>query len=175
MTSLSQRSVVPATSLSMGARLRQRQGGLAVLMAGLLAVFGLFVLTALDVAGQAVWWEIGNWTLTAVIAVGLAAIGARASDGPVRQVRLLGTAAMATYLTGQLLWDGQVAAGLYPVPAPSDLLFLGMAFPFAVMSVRSDRNLLGFEAGLPRVNQRTPKKMSPLANSRRGSAVAQPG
>lgn len=47
-----------------------------------------------------------------------------------RRVRALGAAAVALYLGGQVLWDVQVALGIYPVPAPSDVLFLGMVLPF---------------------------------------------
>lgn len=105
------------------------------MIVGLPGVMVLFLLTALDVADLATWWEVGHWTLTAAMAVGLAAVGARAASGPERRVRALGAAALGAYLAGQLLWDGQVALGIYPVPAASDYLFLGMVVPFVAALV----------------------------------------
>ena len=110
-----------------------------ILVTGSLLVFALFVLTALDVGGLATWWENGHWTLTAVMAVGLAVVGARNVAGTERQVRALGAVAVTVYLAGQLLWDVQVALGQYPVPAPSDVLFLGMVVPFAAALTLADR------------------------------------
>ncbi len=110
-------------------RLRSDQGSRAILLVGMPAVIVLFVLTSLNTGGLAAWWEIGHWTLTAAMAVGLAVIGARAASGTERRVRALGAAAAALYLSGQVLWDVQVGLGIYPVPAPSDVLFLGMVLP----------------------------------------------
>jgi diguanylate cyclase (GGDEF)-like protein len=106
------------------------QGVRTILLVGLPGVIALFLLTALNVGGLATWWEIGHWTLTAAMAVGLAVVGVGATSGTERRVRALGATAVGVYLAGQLLWDGQVALGMYPVPAPSDVLFLGMAVPF---------------------------------------------
>lgn len=103
---------------------------IVIVSAVLLAV--LFILTALDAAGWAMWWEIGHWTVSAALAVGLALVGARRATGVERRARAVASVALATYLIGELLWDAQVVAGLYPVPAPSDLFFLGMAAPFLV-------------------------------------------
>lgn len=109
---------------------RQDHGSRAILVVGVPAVIVLFVLTALNTAGLATWWEIGHWTLSAIMAVGLAVIGAHAASGTERRVRALGAAAAGLYLAGQVLWDVQVAVGIYPVPAPSDVPFLAMVLPF---------------------------------------------
>ena len=134
MTPTSHPSMLRAANLRIGGSLPgwQDQRTRAILLVGLPGVIALFLLTALDVAGLATWWEIGHWTLTAAMAVVLAVVGARAASGTERRVRALGAAAVGVYLAGQVLWDGQVALGLYPVPAPSDVLFLGMAVPFVV-------------------------------------------
>ena len=109
---------------------RPDRGSRAILWLGVPATIVLFVLTSLNTAGLATWWEIGHWTLSAVMATGLAVIGARSANRMERRVRALGAAAVALYLAGQVLWDIQVAAGIYPVPAPSDVPFLGMVVPF---------------------------------------------
>lgn len=109
------------------------------MLLGLPALVAMFAVTALDVAGVAMWWENGHWTLSAGMAAGLAIAGAKATGGGERRVRTVGAAALIVYLAGQLLWDAQVALGAYPVPAPSDLLFLGMVAPFVgalVVAVR---------------------------------------
>ena len=132
MTSTSIPLTMPAPDAPVETHPRHRpdHGSRAILLVGVPAVIVLFVLTALNTAGLATWWEISHWTLTAIMAVGLAVIGARSASGTERRVRALGAAAIALYLGGQVLWDVQVAIGIYPVPAPSDVLFLGMVLPF---------------------------------------------
>ncbi len=134
MTSTSHPATLPAANLRIGPRFRRPldPGTRAITLVGLPGVLVLFLLTALDVAGLAMWWEIGHWTLSAATAVGLAAVGASTASGTERRVRALAAAALSVYLAGQVLWDGQVALGAYPVPAPSDVLFLGMVAPFVV-------------------------------------------
>lgn len=90
----------------------------------------LFAMTALDTAGLVMWWEMAHWTVSAALAVALALVGARRSTGIERRARAVAGVALAFYLVGQVLWDVQMAVGLYPVPSPSDLLFIGMAAPF---------------------------------------------
>lgn len=92
----------------------------------------LFTLTAVNLAGAAVLWENAHWTLSAGSAVALAFIGARRITGVERRARAVAGIALAVYLGGEVLWDVQVGFGIYPVPAPSDVLFLGMAVPFLV-------------------------------------------
>ena len=103
-------------------------GHLVVAGAAVLLV-ALFALTAFDTA-RAAWWELGHWTFSAAAATALAFIGARQTTGAERRARAVAGVALAVYLAGQLVWDALVVAGTFPVPAPSDLLYLGMAVPF---------------------------------------------
>ena len=102
----------------------------ALSAAGAVLLAILFVLTSLDTAGLAMWWELGHWTISAAFAVAIALVGARRGTGEERRARALACTALMLYLAGQLTWNVQVAAGLDLVPAPSDLFFLGMAAPF---------------------------------------------
>lgn len=100
------------------------------MLIGLPGIFALFGLTALDVAGLAMWWELGHWTLSIAMSTALALLGTRAAIGIERRVRGVAAVAVGLCLLGQLAWDAQAVLGIYPVPAPSDIPFLGMAVPF---------------------------------------------
>ncbi len=86
-----------------------------------------------DAGGQATLWENTHWTVSALVAVLIAACAvARSPSIPGSgRAKLIATLGLGLYAAGQLAWDAQVAAGLYPVPALSDLLFLGAALPIA--------------------------------------------
>ncbi|MHB8960276.1 MAG: hypothetical protein ACYDAN_11670, partial [Candidatus Limnocylindrales bacterium] len=97
-----------------------------------LAVAGfvpLFAFAAANVGGQAALWENAHWTLASLAAVLLATGHVRGATGPTRRVRLLGVAGLVSYFAGTVVWDVQISAGAYLVPAPSDALFLAMAVP----------------------------------------------
>lgn len=100
-------------------------------VAAVILLSPLVALAATDADGQAVLWENAHWTIAALAAVMIALAGARGAQGPTRDVRLLGAAGAASYLIGQLTWDLQVAAGIFLVPAPSDVFYLGMGVPVA--------------------------------------------
>lgn len=89
----------------------------------------LFLLTALDVAGQAVLWENAHWTLTSAVSAALAALALRHAVSDERPARMAIAVGFGMYFGGQLAWLIQVALNLVTVPAGSDLLFLSSAIP----------------------------------------------
>lgn len=102
----------------------------------------LFMLAATDAGRQAVFWENAHWTISALVAAVIALVGTRGMQGATRVVRLLGAAGAISYLGGALVWDAQVAAGLYPVPAPSDVFFLGMVVPLGAALLAHARRVV---------------------------------
>lgn len=98
---------------------------------GVLALVPLFAAAAANLGGTAAVWENAHWTLSSLIALLIGVRGVRTSIGSTLRVRALAIAGLAAYLAGSVLWDIQVILGVFPVPAPSDVMFLGAAVPLA--------------------------------------------
>jgi diguanylate cyclase (GGDEF)-like protein/PAS domain S-box-containing protein len=96
---------------------------------GLPALALLMLLTALDAGGYVVPFENAHWTLAGFLAFAIAFSAARRTRGRERRLRLLVALATGCWVLGQLSWDIQTAAGIYAVPAPSDLGYLLMLVP----------------------------------------------
>jgi diguanylate cyclase (GGDEF)-like protein len=95
-----------------------------VLLTGVPVLMAFFVLTAMDFQGQIVLWENAHWTISAAIAVALAAVGtvcANADERPIRKGFLL---AAGVYFVGQVAWNLQAAVNHLSVPALSDIFYL---------------------------------------------------
>lgn len=113
------------------------------LLAGSLGVLiGLFVLAGLDVGGQAALWENAHWTLSSLIALGMVTGAWRARAGTGRSTDVLAVLGLGLYALGQMVWNVQFAAGLYLIPAPSDLFYLGAALPLAATGIVATRRAL---------------------------------
>lgn len=113
-----------------------------LLAVSLAALLGLFVLAGLDVGGQAALWENAHWTLSSVIALSLVLGAWRHRPTTGRPMAALVVLGLGLYALGEFVWDVQVAAGLYLVPAPSDLFFLGAALPLSAVGVVVARRTL---------------------------------
>jgi diguanylate cyclase (GGDEF)-like protein/PAS domain S-box-containing protein len=107
-----------------------------LLVVGLPALAALMLLTALNVGGEVSLWENAHWTLAGLLAAAVAMSAAHRAHGRERQLRLMVALAAGCWALGQLMWDVQSAAGIFLVPAPSDIGFLLLIVPaFAAMRV----------------------------------------
>lgn len=126
----------PAASAGIPTPLRGTPAGW-LLATGAAALTVLFVLTALNVGGQAVLWENAHWTVAYLLAPVLAFLGYRRSEGEDRSASRWLTVGLTLGAIGMLAWDAQVATSIVTVPAPSDVFFLASAGPIAWGLVRA--------------------------------------
>ena len=113
-----------------------------VLWIGLPVVAIFFGLTAVNLNGNVVLWENAHWTAAGIVAFAYPASVAWRSAGTPRMVATLVALGTGAWLTGQLLWNAQVALGFYAFPAPSDVGYLLVALPVAVAIVAAIRGRL---------------------------------
>jgi diguanylate cyclase (GGDEF)-like protein/PAS domain S-box-containing protein len=106
-----------------------------ILLGGLATVAVLMLATALDLGGQQVFWENAHWTLAGATAFAYAALTAYRSTGQDRRVAALVAVGTGCWLLGQVAWVVQTAAGVFAVPAPSDLGFLMLVPPVVIAFV----------------------------------------
>ncbi len=106
----------------------------------MVAIF--FGLTAVNLGGNVVLWENAHWTAAGIVAFAYPASVAWRSAGTPRMVATLVALGTGAWLTGQLLWNAQIALGFYSFPAPSDVGYLLVALPVAVAIVAAVRGRL---------------------------------
>ncbi|MDQ3493378.1 MAG: hypothetical protein M3452_08980 [Chloroflexota bacterium] len=114
-----------------------RRWRVLLLLAGLAALAGIFILTAIDAGGQRAVWENLHWTVAPIM--GIAVTAARLRGSPTADRRALWSiiAGLSLFLLGQLTWMAQIMLGIFTVPAPSDLFFLLSGLPIAAAFVLS--------------------------------------
>ncbi len=101
-----------------------------------------FMLTAIDLDGNARLWENAHWTTAGLVAFAYPASVAWRARGTQRLIATLIAMGTGAWFIGQLLWDAQTALGFYSFPAPSDVGYLLLALPVAVAFLAAIRGRL---------------------------------
>jgi signal transduction histidine kinase/CheY-like chemotaxis protein len=88
------------------------------------------------------FWDNVHWTVSYATAATLAYLSSRRATGATRRARTWFAAGIVALLSGQLLWDIQVAVGWNPFPGPSDAFFvlLGPLFCAGVISLTREQS-----------------------------------
>ncbi len=88
------------------------------------------------------FWDNVHWTVSYASAAILAYLSSRRASGSARRARTWFAFGLLALLTGQLLWDIQVAASWNPFPGPSDGFFvlLGPLLGVGVLSLTREQS-----------------------------------
>ena len=119
----------------------------AILTTGLPVLVGLMSLTAANVGGQVVLWELAYTTLAGFIGLAVALSAAHRTTGLERRLRYLVAIGVASWCVGQLLWVFQTLTGWVGFPTPSDIGYLAMVVPVIAAL------LLALRGRLPRAQE----------------------
>ncbi len=89
------------------------------------------------------FWDNVHWTVSYATAASLAYLSSRRATGATRRARTWFALGIVALLTGQLLWDLQVAIGYNPFPGPSDGFFvlLGPLFCAGIISLTREQSV----------------------------------
>jgi hypothetical protein len=113
----------------MWTRLWDRLTVRSLLLRGLPILGLLMFLTAANVDGRVVTWELAHTTFAGFLALALALSGAHQTSGPERRLRLLVALGVASWTVGQLCWVVQTSLGIGGLPTASDVGYLGIVVP----------------------------------------------
>jgi diguanylate cyclase (GGDEF)-like protein/PAS domain S-box-containing protein len=118
-----------------------------ILLVGLPTLSILMFLTAANVGGLVVLWELAHTTVGGLLAMAVAASAARRTSGLERRLRSLVALGAASWSVGQLCWSVQTATGFVGFPTPSDIGYLGVVVPVVAALV------LAVHGRLPRAEE----------------------
>jgi hypothetical protein len=119
----------------------------------LVAILAVVATRVADDVTTVRFWDNVHWTVSFATAAVVALLSSRRAEGTLRRARRWSAAGLFALLTGQALWDVQVAIGLNPFPGPSDHAFmkLGPLLGVGVLSLtrgqpRARRIAVGLDA-----------------------------
>jgi diguanylate cyclase (GGDEF)-like protein/PAS domain S-box-containing protein len=110
-------------------RLWDRLTVLALLVVGLPILGLLMLVSAANLDGRVIAWEMAHTTFAGFLAIAFALSGAHRTTGPERRLRLLVAAGIASWTFGQLCWDAQTVLAVVGYPTVSDIGYLGIVVP----------------------------------------------